>query len=612
MDVKTLINDGFVISPYYSVNDAKSLEKFKKIELTAKDIRQIIVGTSEQRLNLLFIEETLVLVKYLLKYHVTPNDLVERFENELKKEDGPDYDELISWTHFSALKDDTGFIFTPHLDDKYFQKDQDGLNDYMFDKDDHVVAFVTRLIRENLRQDHLKEDLTIYINFIIEVLSQRNLSKEKRTYSKDSLSLILNSLCYESYCGKTFNEEIIQFYTANLLLNAEQEDNRSMRTLGYEYYEGSNGFPCDPNKACYWLEKYYKATEDPDVARTLGYIYYYGRTTNGVPEGDKAFQYFAIGHIAGKYFEATYKLADCYVKGYGTPVNHQSAYTLVKEIYEPTLNHFLNGDDSKFADVALRLGSYYKDGIYVEKNLYEAYLFYLEAKCAIKKRLENMEYIGDRGVAMSISKSLDEIQSQIGIQNRIIKKSGYLITNPGISYKNRKFKVELADGYIHIIIEPIKKDGEKYILNDASQIGFIERSERVEYYLKPELMDEIDGFVESANEYKIEEIALFNDKVYIILNMGKDGEFPAMTTCSEIVFVPQTIKDVSKQYQIVSVEFYHGSKLYDYLCINENVKVGDQVKVKSNGETKIVTVKNIKLLYEDQLPLPYLKMSKAC
>ena len=64
------------------------------------------------------------------------------------------------------------------------------------------------------------------------------------------------------------------------------------------------------------------------------------------------------------------------------------------------------------ADVALRLGNYYKDGIYVDKNLYEAQLYYLEAKTAIKKRLEHMEYVGDRSVAMAISNNLEEVEKE--------------------------------------------------------------------------------------------------------------------------------------------------------------------------------------------------------
>ncbi len=75
-------------------------------------------------------------------------------------------------------------------------------------------------------------------------------------------------------------------------------------------------------------------------------------------------------------------------------------------------------------------------------------------------------------------------------------------------------------------------------------------------------------------------------------------------------FLPQTIKDIAKRYPVISVEFYPGSKLYDYLSLDEEVKVGDKKIVVINDEPKEVTVKAIKYLYEDQLPLLYSKMSK--
>ena len=81
-------------------------------------------------------------------------------------------------------------------------------------------------------------------------------------------------------------------------------------------------------------------------------------------------------------------------------------------------------------------------------------------------------------------------------------------------------------------------------------------------------------------------------------------------TFTDLIFCPQTIKDISKKHIIVSVEFYPGSKLYDYLCNDDDVKIDDIKTIVSRGETKQVRVKKIKYLYEDQLPLPYDKMAK--
>ena len=610
MELEQYFKDGYVLSPYYSKDDAKKLEKVQTKNLSKEDIRTIVVGTTEERSNILYSEDEIILVKYECRYHVTPEDLIERFTREINKEDGADYDDMISWANFSAVSDNNGPVFIPHLDEKYYEKDRDGVEDYLFDKDDHIVSFVVRLIRTELRKDKVEEDLTSYINFINDVLSEREYKGNKKAFELETYSLILQSICYETYMGRRISQECEDFYRMHLLTNANENDCRSMRTLGYEYYEGTNGFPLDMEKSLYWLEKYFEATGDPDVARTIGYIYYYGRTTDGVPQGDKAFQYFAIGHIAGHYYEATYKLADCYLKGYGTPVCHQAAYNLVHGIYDETFTYFLNGDDSKFADVALRMGNFYKDGIYVEKNLFEAQLYYLEAKVAIKKRLEHMEYVGDRSVAMVISKSLEEVEKELERKERLAKDNGYIVNGLVTGFRNKNIKIELKDGFIHVTVKQPKNAEEKYLFSYIGIIGFAERCEKVEFKLTPLDLEGAEGFVKSANSHEIKELVFFDDKIYLDLDMGKGEECPALTTYTDLVFYPQTIKDISKKYPIVSVEFYLGSKLYDYLCLDSNVKVGDVKTVLTRGERKQVTVKSVKYLYEDQLPLPYEKMAK--
>ena len=610
MELEQYFKDGFVLSPYYNKNDAKKYEKVKTKVLSKDDIRAIVIGTAEERSNILYSKDELILVKYSCRYHVTPQDLIERFEKELNSDYSVEYDDIISWSHFSAVSDNDGPIFTPHLDEKYYEKDKDGIEDYLFKKDDHIVSFVVRLVRTQLRSDKVREDLLSYVKFIKDVLSKKEYREEKSVFEVETYSLMVDSLCYEVYMGRQLPQKIEDFYRTHLSINAEHGDNRSMRTLGYEYYEGTNGFPLDQKKSLYWLEKYFNATGDPDVARTIGYIYYYGRTTNGIPQGDKAFQYFAIGHIAGHYYEATYKLADCYLKGYGTPVCHQAAYNLVRGIYDETMDNFLRGDDSKFADVALRLGNYYKDGIYVDKNLCEAQLYLLEAKAAIKKRLEHMEYVGDRSVAMAISNNLEEVEKELKVNERIIKDDGYIANKPEVGFKNQKFEVVFKDNEINIVIRRRKSDDKKYFINYVPSINFVERSEKVVFKVIPVDPESAKEFVESVNDRLIKGIGFFDDKVYVLLDMGKGEEFPAFTTYTDLIFYPQTLKNISKKYAIASVEFYPGSKLYDYLCLDGNIKEGDVKTIVSRGERKQVRIKSIKYLYEDQLPLPFDKMAK--
>ena len=609
MNIDKYLKDGFLLSPYYSSRDIQNYNDVKLKTLTKDDIRTFLVGTMDEGSENLYSINELVLVKYESRYHIAPQDLIEKFEKELSN-DELNYDDILTWSYFNNIKDNNGSVFIPILNDEYYKNENDSIEDYLFKKDDHIVSYVIWLIRNELREEFIKEDLLSYTNFIKDVLKNK-LSEYENDYKEETILFFVKSLYHKASIGTKLPKKVEDFYKKYLLINADKGEKFSMRALGYEYYEGTNGFILDPNKALYWLEKYFKVTNDPDVARTIGYIYYYGRTTNGVPQGDKAFQYFAIGHIAGKYYEATYKLADCYLKGYGTPICQQAAYNLVSYIYVPTIREFLNGNDSKFADVALRLGNYYRDGIYVKKDLKEAHLYFLEAKVAIKKRLEHMEYIGDRNVAMAISNSLNKIEKELKIPERVVKDGGYIIKNSSFNFSNFLYEIEFKENKIYLIIKKQKSDDNlKYFINDACEIGFAERSEKIVFKMNPIDPESAKEFVEAINERPIKQILLDGNKIYALLEMEDGSEFPAFTTCDELIFYPQTIKDVSKKYTIVSVEFYPGSKLYDYLCLDEKVKIGDTKMIMARGERKRVTIKDIKCLYEDQLMLPYEKMAK--
>lgn len=54
-----------------------------------------------------------------------------------------------------------------------------------------------------------------------------------------------------------------------------------------------------------------------------------------------------------------------------------------------------------------------------------------------------------------------------------------------------------------------------------------------------------------------------------------------MLRAAHIISVPQKIKKIGKDYKMISVEFYPGSKQYNYHC-EFDTKVGDMVKVNSN------------------------------
>ena len=541
--------------------------------------------------------KAICLLKFEDKYKISSNDLLKKLERVLNSFNDNSLRDLKMWFHFISQESQNAFY--PSYDEDFYRNYP---NDYLFKIDEHIVQYILFLIRNVFNKDNFEEYLVKCINFIKEI------KKNKKQYSNDTISLILSYIGYELFKKVIVSDKCLEFYHDNLLKNAEKGDKGSMRTLGYEYYEGTNTFPLDPFQSEYWLKKYYDATGDSDVAITLGYIYYYGRTNNGIPEKEKAFQFFAIGHFAGHYYEATYKLADCYVKGYGTPICYEAAYNLVTSIYKDTLNIFLYDSFSKFADVALRLGRYFLEGIHVKKDLYESYLYFLEAKVALNQRLKAGEYIGDRGLAYKVNNLLNFVKDQLDIpQHREFKLGGYVTPVKNEVISNCKIELSLIDDVTLHIKATKRKNDENSFLNIKPFIYFGEKSRTIEYCLldfqfDDELLDGFDGI-------KITSISLENEHLAVFEGKTKDGNKTKICGMfDKIVVIPQTLQNPGELYNLIKVNI--DGKLYQYLCKND-VHENDDVDIIFNETLVTTKVVEIKKVYEDELPLPLEKMNQT-
>jgi TPR repeat protein len=480
-----------------------------------------------------------------------------------------------------------------------------GADPFFYDSN-HLVKFALAFVL-NHQERRLEKDLGDLVVFLTEISKTNGYHPKTNFYSKETFSLLLWNLAEFVSKDGSLPKELAEFYLESLAKLAQEGDYRSVRMAGYEFYEGTNGFEANPHRALELLTKAYEMEEDPDIARTLGYIYYYGRTSGGVPQGDKAFQYFSIGHNAGGYYEATYKLADCYIEGYGTPICHEAAFRLVSGIYGETLSHYLSGEDfTKFADVALRLGSYYRDGVFVKKNLQEAYAYYLEARAAIRSRLAAGEYIGDRGVAAGIASAIVGLESQLGRKTeRQIKNGGYLIPNISEDYHRCVIEYERADES-HLRVTLRSGSNESMLFLEPS-LGLCERAKEITLLLAGNYDDEV---MEKLADLKPTELLLGGEEPNAIF-LNEDGSDWLLNRVEEAIYYPTTIKELAHRYALVSVEFYPGSKTYDYLSSKDAVKEGDVLRIVSRGEEKKVRVKSVRLCYEDELPLPLSKMSIA-
>ena len=580
--------------------DTKHVNSFRTIDFSEEEIENLLYLDPIDRHKLLSPHEDRECVLFKAPTcHITPEMLLKAFTKLVDA----DYETHLEWYYVLNFQMKRKFVYIPTVfgKEEVFTKYD---NDFLFKDNDHLVVYVLLAFLDCLK-DKVRPDFDYFNRFIKDVLTVN--SGELKEYSDRSLSEIVQNAgrIIERKKDKA-SQEIKDFYVTNLQALADRDDYQSMKTLGFEHYEGLNGFEVDFYKAEYYFQKCFRTEQDPDIANALGYIYYYGRTNNDIPKGDKAFQCFALAHFAGHNIEASYKLADCYAKGYGTQICYQAAYNIVRDLFNPTFRHFMNGDDSKFADVALRLGTYYENGLYVHKDLNFARIYYLEAREALKIRLQFMEYVGDRNVSIGIHNSLENLKQEFGYKGRTLTEYGYLIDH----YEREEplnVKFELAgNGYVRVIFKPDKRSNDKYLLVVLRDLNFSERAKKLEFLIKNDEINELTA--DSLSSRKINKIIFDKNKISIFY---EDYIFDDTFDVDEIIYVPQTLKNYSKLYTVVSVEFYPNSKTYDYLCLNDNVSIDDKVTVMSKGQPRQVVVRAIKKLYEDELPLPLKKMAIA-
>ena len=187
----------------------------------------------------------------------------------------------------------------------------------------------------------------------------------------------------------------------------------ALHAKAYGCYGGDGIFEEDWFESRDCLLRLAELTDDPFCYNTLGYIYYYGRCNNGIPEYEKAFQCYSIGAAHGIY-ESQYKLADMFLTGNGCIKSASAGASLILSMYSENRDFFCNRNyECKFADVALRVGGLFENGYGVEKDAELAYQYYLEAKCAIEKRIEFESHYGDKKVLSKIEEALERVKSQL-------------------------------------------------------------------------------------------------------------------------------------------------------------------------------------------------------
>lgn len=194
----------------------------------------------------------------------------------------------------------------------------------------------------------------------------------------------------------------------HLEILCSHDDLSSLIKKGYLCYGGSPLYKCDWNETVRCFEKVLEAGFDDALSDSLGYIYYYGRTTNGVPDYEKAYRYFSAAALAGNH-ESLYKVGDMFLKGLGVPSSPMLADKLYYRVYCESRALLLRRCRlNKFADAALRIASSYERKGYSKGMIYSKYL---EADLGLKLR-DEYRYYGDSVVRKAVDAGLEKYSKE--------------------------------------------------------------------------------------------------------------------------------------------------------------------------------------------------------
>lgn len=439
----------------------------------------------------------------------------------------------------------------------------------------------------------MKNEIQSYIDDLAKPITERRYPdyiKEKVLARYDS-DVALNNA----------SDDVAALYKSFALELCEKGIRRGLLAVGYGCYGGNRVFSCNWKKAEECMLKLIDTTDyalDQAVyANTLSYIYYYGRCSDGVAQYEKAYKYFSFAAFNGIY-EANYKIADIYKNGYGGIKSIETAEKIINQLYDENIKYIANGEfDCKFADIALRKGSFYCDDKDICNSDFEEMLYYyMQADFAIRMRMKYTDCYGDSKVCAAIQKALAETKELMEFSSsEQVDYYALIWVFSAVFSVGDKLELEikpLENNSYKMIFRNHTKGKRMFItIPEIEMCGMYEKSEIV--FVTDEIIDKnLQNKILLVDEIKLNEFMCDNKSV-LKFNYGD---------CKFIIKAPDNKSE--NTYKIASVCFSEGSKLYDYLCDDESIKVNDKVTVFAGGEHKTVRVVRITDKKESELSLP--------
>ena len=396
---------------------------------------------------------------------------------------------------------------------------------------------------------------------------------------------------------------------------------QALARKGYSCYGGDELYSCDweTSRDCMLRLMTHPDVEDEDRGRyatTLGYIAYYGRCNGGEPRYEEAARYFTVGMGCG-YFESYYKMADLFVKGEGVIRNEHAAMNLVSYVYSKTREFFLQGDyGCSFADAALRLGNYYRDGIGTEPDLWDAYGYFCIAQEAImRRREEDPERFGDGTVMKRIEEALEKSLEDLP---QVRYKHSLRMSYPALLYAavsedhTALFKVKKLKSGVSVTAQRVPRgdDEPAQIMIVFPEEGQCMIRDRVTQRVRDVRGIRIIGGGDSFRANRIKRREMEWGDLYFFF---RDDELTAVIDAGRFECTLENRQPAGRPYKVASVAFYDGGKLYDFLCGNLDVQVGDRVIVDGKTEDKevrVMRVEDVPLSALEDRPEHYLKIKR--
>lgn len=189
---------------------------------------------------------------------------------------------------------------------------------------------------------------------------------------------------------------LIDFITELYELEIAEGNDHAMNDLGAQYYDGHRGFEQSFDKAIYYY-KMAAARGNRQAQENLGYCYYYGR--DGKPDYEKAFHCFALGAFDG-HLISLYKIGDMYLNGLYVEKNEYEAFYIFMRCAE-TMTQQAEGRVA--GPVYLRLGRMFLEGLGTKQDLKSALVCYQKAEAY----LYDMVAGGDAMYRKSLNAAID-------------------------------------------------------------------------------------------------------------------------------------------------------------------------------------------------------------